>query len=632
MRILKELIVFHYDDKFYDPKSLIGKFISEIELTLQKEDLFIEKISSIKFWDLPKLSLWSFYDILNYIDDLLIKYKNEINEIKIEEKILKILTFLKLILNNCLNKDIFSSFDNLQEIFFKTFNIHIKNEILDIYSCFADIKKSMNASFMEFEDFGNVLVPFRQILIDILLNNNFNISEKNFLDMEYLLKTIQKDWKKVLIEKNQRIDNKERFIKEIEPYNLFKTIIEEKKSYNSILNFPNNQFEYEYYTKYYEKSLDFDYSKYNNSVNKYLLKEEKYYTMMINSYLTLISELITSKENSEIKMREISKFVLTMINFYITFTQKRKKQTIIITEYYIEKYLKDVLSIITSKNSLDMKIIFLNSCISFMNNLDGYESILFQNGLFHSILSDLTHQNENNFEVLNYEESINQNFFNSVVVFLYKTSSFKEIPVYFLNKVLEVPKNNIYPYRIDNVIYSLKKKRIIDEPTLNGLILPRLKYELNNIFISEKDLSYLDKNINFHPPSILERTTLISKLFKILYKIFEQNTTLNQLRNLEEPLMDIVSNVLKNDNMINNEHYNLLLFCCVEFDIKVFNFYPSKIPQYINKGYMNTLFNLFQKGIPKMNGCLNLIFQMLYTISLHQEGKKYLIEDDKTKK
>ena len=47
---------------------------------------------------------------------------------------------------------------------------------------------------------------------------------------------------------------------------------------------------------------------------------------------------------------------------------------------------------------------------------------------------------------------------------------------------------------------------------------------------------------------------------------------------------------------------------------------------------MNTLFNLFQKGIPKMNGCLNLIFQMLYTISLHQEGKKYLIEDDKTKK
>ena len=173
MRILKELIVFHYDDKFYDPKSLVGKFISEIESTLQKEDLFIAKISSIKYWDLPKLSLWSFYDILNYIDDLLIKYKNELNEVKTEEKILQILTFLKLILNNCLNKDIFSSFDNLQEIFFKTFNIHLKNEILDIYSCFADIKKSMHTCFMDFEDFGNVLVPFRQILIDILLNNNF---------------------------------------------------------------------------------------------------------------------------------------------------------------------------------------------------------------------------------------------------------------------------------------------------------------------------------------------------------------------------------------------------------------------------------------------------------------------------
>ena len=154
-----------------------------------------------------------------------------------------------------------------------------------------------------------------------------------------------------------------------------------------------------------------------------------------------------------------------------------------------------------------------------MTFFDGYESILFQNGLFHSILSDLTNPKfeENDLQILTYEESVNQDFFNTILLFLYKTSSFREIPIHFLNKVLELPKNNVYPYRIDNVIFSLKKKRILDETTLNDLVIPRLTYEITNYHINEEELSYLyDKT---KKPTKFERTSLIIKLFKILLSI-----------------------------------------------------------------------------------------------------------------
>ena len=190
-----------------------------------------------------------------------------------------------------------------------------------------------------------------------------------------------------------------------------------------------------------------------------------------------------------------------------------------ISEYYIEKYLKDGLEILTSNHDTILKTFFITCMTIFVHYFDGYESILFQNGLFHSIVSDMTNSKfeENQLQILSFEESVNQDFFTAILIFLNKTHSFKEIPMHFLNKVLEIPRDNVYPFRIDNVIFSLKKKRIIDENTLNELVIPRLIFELKNFKVDENRLSYLyDKNLK---PTLFERTNLIIKLFKILFSI-----------------------------------------------------------------------------------------------------------------
>ena len=137
----------------------------------------------------------------------------------------------------------------------------------------------------------------------------------------------------------------------------------------------------------------------------------------------------------------LSKFTLYTINLIVAVSQKKVKAPLS-SDYYIEKYLKDVLECITSSFQLELKSVFLLATIGFVTYLDGYENILFQNGLFHSVLSDLTAPKFNNniseLEVLTYEQTLDQDFFNTVLIFLFRTSSFKEIPVHFLNKVLEL--------------------------------------------------------------------------------------------------------------------------------------------------------------------------------------------------
>ncbi len=98
----------------------------------------------------------------------------------------------------------------------------------------------------------------------------------------------------------------------------------------------------------------------------------------------------TSKSLISDYHREMIKFNLNIINLII-FAYQRRNKVQMISEYYIEKYLKDVLEVLTSKNfNLEIKSDFLLATITFVSYFDGYESILFQNGLFHSILSDLT--------------------------------------------------------------------------------------------------------------------------------------------------------------------------------------------------------------------------------------------------
>ena len=613
MRIIKDIPQYHMDDRYYDENTPRGKLITHLSSQIGNESTFLSALSQITFWDHTKISLWSFEPILNYIDDLLAQYKKSISQ-KTKELII-IFSFYKILFNNCVNKDVFASFDHLQEIFFNSYSIEIKVQILEIYACFMEVNKTIQNYFMDFEEFGGVLVSVREILIEILLNNNYKeISQLNIKALEKNLNFIQKDWHKAVVKKNSCACPGGVKVNEVSPVAIFNKIVNEKKHFRNKENFLENQIEYEYFTtNIIDKKLN-------------LSREEKRFIMLTNNYLVFVSELIINPTME--RMKQITQFTLILINFYITYSQKHKTQPIIITEYYIEKYLKDVLSILTSKNDLELKSIFLSSCISFMNNLDGYESILFQNGLFHSILSDLTHQNDNNLEVLSYEESINQEFFKSILEFLYKSSSFKEIPVHFLNKVLEVPsKDHVYPFRIDNVIFSLKKKKILDENTLNDLILPRLLYELDNIYVDSSLITYsTDKT--YHSPTIFERTNLISKLFKILFKIFEQNINLNSLRSYETRLITSVTNVLSSEKYISCCDYDFLCYSCVEFIIKICTFYPSKIPNLIETKVLDVVLSFFNKKIPKMNGALGLLFQMYYGICLHEEGKKYLLKDD----
>ena len=59
----------------------------------------------------------------------------------------------------------------------------------------------------------------------------------------------------------------------------------------------------------------------------------------------------------------------------------------------------------TSLNfSLDLKRVFLKSGIYFITIFDGYDNIIFQNGLCYSFLNYLAHQNGNEMEVLSSEQ------------------------------------------------------------------------------------------------------------------------------------------------------------------------------------------------------------------------------------
>ena len=95
-----------------------------------------------------------------------------------------------------------------------------------------------------------------------------------------------------------------------------------------------------------------------------------------------------------------------------------------------------------------------------MTTFDGYDNILFQNGLFHLYLNDLTHQNGTEMEILTIEQGYNQEFLNIILNFAFNFI-FKEIPQNIFSRILELPKNKIYPYRIDNVIFALKKRERI---------------------------------------------------------------------------------------------------------------------------------------------------------------------------
>lgn len=459
MKIIKEISIFHYSDKLIKPESPLGKFISKLNSLINNEEAFFQFISSLKFWDLPRTSLWSFEEVLNYIDDLLFKYSNNITDNIIKEKILPLLKFLYLLINYSSSKEIFASFDNLENIFLRVFDTEVKSYILSIYILFPEGSKSLIYYFKDFFYVCPIFINMRNILIH-LINNNYVINNDIISEFEEILIIIHKKWKKTLAERNNRLTNDEKKIEEINPFPIFKEIIIKHKDYKNKNEFQELKKDYEYFAEsdIYERYKKIEESNIEN-VTKYLIRDEALYITVVNNFFCILNDIIKiNPQNLDYKqIKIISKYILSMLN--ICAANNQNYDDVVITEYYIESYLKDVLSILTSNIHIDIKCVFLYYCINFINSNPGYESILFQNGLFHSILSDLTHQNGNNLEILSIEDSNNQSFLNIVLTFLFSTTSFKDMPIHFLNNILEVPKNNVYPYRLDNVVYSLKKKK-----------------------------------------------------------------------------------------------------------------------------------------------------------------------------
>ena len=450
MRIIKEIPSIYLSSKYLDPESKLGIFISELKSRINKENEFIKYISSIKFWDFNKISLWSFEEVLNYIDEILEKYSIKSNEDINKNILYPLINFILLLIKNCYNKEIFASFDNLQKIFLTNFDIEIKILIIEINFILIENKHSLVIINKLFYRTFYTLINLRMILMD-LLENNFRVNQGIINFLEPIMNRIYQKWYNKLMKRRKRLTKEENNLFElISPFELFQEIINNKKDYKDINNFrEKSKEEYEYFTQgYINKTMIYEKNLEKENGIKYLLKDEILYIICMNNFFFVINEIVQcSIHNNDIsnnnKIISLSKYILLGINLLIKDNQLNyEEDNSIISENYIQNYYNDVLKIITSKNySLDLKSIFLNGGIYFMEIFDGYDNILFQNGLFHSFLNDLTHQNENEMEVLTLEQGNNQEFLNVILNFVFNFKLFKEIPQNFLTKILEIPKD-----------------------------------------------------------------------------------------------------------------------------------------------------------------------------------------------
>ena len=636
MRIIKEIPSIYLSSKFIEPGTKLGIFVSELKSRINNEKEFISFISSIKFWDFNKVSLWSFEEILNYIDEILQKYSIT-NDDEINRTILiPLLKFIHLLIQNCFSKEIFSSFDHLEKIYLTNFDIKVKTLIIEINLIFIDNKRNLVHVNKIFYKTFSVLCNLKPILMD-LINNNFKLNSNLINILEELITNIYNKWSNNFKKRKQRLNQEEqKTISEISPFNLFKEIINNKKNYKNSDNFRSKyKKEYTYFTQgYLNKQTLYEKLMNKENVMKYLIKEEIVYIICINDFLFILNEIVECGLNDKNKTNKlynnkislVAKFILLGINLFMKDNQNGYDEETVVSENYIENYYNDVLKIITNpQNSLELKSIFLNAGIYFMTTFDGYDNILFQNGLFHSFLNDLTHQNGNEREALSEKESTNQEFLNIILNFVFNFKIFKEIPINFLSKILEVPKNNVYPYRIDNVIFALKKRKVFDENTVKNIVIPRLIYELENIGINSNELKYnfINDN-NTHNITTYERNVLIDRLFKILLKIVVKSSNLISYGNFDQNLTEVFKNIIKDKNIISNIEYTPCIINCIYFFIKICNSFPSKIPWYITNNIFDVIFDYFLNYFPKYDGALDVVYLMFYTICIHNEGKTYV--------
>ena len=339
MRIIKEIPAIYLSSKYIDPESKIGIFISELKSRINKENDFINYISSIKYWDFNKISLWSFEAILNYIDEILEKYSMKSNEDINKNTLYPLINFLLLLIKNCYNKEIFASFDNLQKIYLTNFDIEIKILIIEINFILIENKHSLVLVNKFFYRTFYALIDLRMILMD-LLENNFRINKGIINVLEQLMNRIYQKWYNKLTKRRKRLTEEENnLFKLISPFEIFQEIINNKKNYKEVNNFREKlREEYDYFTQgYNNKTIIQEKNFENENGTKYLLKDEIVYIICMNNFFLIINEMVQCSIHNDVsKIISLSKFILLGLNLFIKDNQiNYEEENSLISENYI---------------------------------------------------------------------------------------------------------------------------------------------------------------------------------------------------------------------------------------------------------------------------------------------------------
>ena len=613
MKIYKEIPEANYSDKYIAPNSPLWDFISQINSLINKEQEFIEFISSIKFWSLPQISLWSLVSVLNYIDELLLKYSKDLSEDTINNKLKPLLNFLVVLLINSRNIDIFVSFEVLETILLKTSNIKVKVSILRIFKIFINYNKGIKGYINKIYEIRTAFVNIPKIVMEFI-NNNYQFNKKIISNLEDILLKLIKKWKDIANSSQQAK------MAEIDPFLLFREIVNNNKDYGNKNDFQEIQKVYEYFT-----NTEIYNNLYGSNTNE--SSDEIIYIASVNNFFCVLNflSMINSKKIETKKIYLI--FDFCFILFIISFYKIPGFEEKLVSNEYMELIIKDTLSILTSKSDIKIKIIFMKFYLKISENNKTYEKIFTQNNIFKLILDDMTHQNDNNLVVLTKEDSLHPTLLNLVLEFYFKIK--KELPKTNLNNILQSPKDNLYLYNISNVMFCLNNIVVFNKSLIIQQLIPRLIYELEHLNSPEGELKYNilpDVDNKIQHPHIFHRIFLIYKIILIIFKFINKTTNIEKVNEIDSLIIEPIKHLISNDEMKKNNNFNPVYIKSLHLIINICNTFPSKIPEYISNGIIPLIFSYLSNDLPKTNGIFYLILYTIYTISIHDKGKEYILE------
>ena len=610
MKILKEIPRDKYYEKYINPDTSLGKFITKLNSLVNKEQDFLNFISSIKRWKLEAVSLWALEEALNYIDELLFNYSNSLSDETTNNKVKVILKFLRILLSHSNNLNIFSSYDNLEKIYLKSLDIEIKYSISKITNLC-----NFNLNMFYIFEAGFAFINMKKIFMDFI-NNNYKFNEKIKSELEGILLRQYNKWKN-----SSYIKSKKNNI-DINPILIFNEIMDKNKDYRNKNDFTEIKNVYEYFVEnnIYEKDQMIDVTKDNNN---YLANDEKRFIIIVNDFFCVLNfmRMINDDKINHEKIYICFNFIFSLINLCSLINPCFENMKI--PNRFIESFAKDFVSILISSNNVNLKIIFFEYAIIFLKKGHPYSNLLFQNNLIQSILFDTINPQKNALIILTEEESHNQILIKKI--YNYWINYISSLPSSIIAKLLKPPENNIYLYNLDIINYLFKKKIHFSEDMISDAILPRLVYELNHINDAKNEIKSIH---NIESPDINEKDYVLSNILLFFIKLVMNSTNINIVNKIENILIEPIKEYLKNEELKKKIELDGTYFNIIYLIVTICNTFPSKIPVYISNGLIPLIIDSFSNYIPKSDDNITLLFLMLNSISVHEKGKEYLIEKD----